>query len=377
MKILFVLSQIEVTGAETYALTLASALRELGHEIVLVSEKLQNTDHFKFYSLPLHSKNSSYAGRIKNVFALRKIIKDEKIELVHSHSRAANLITYFALWGSGKIPMVVTVHGRWRNHFAARRLPCLGDRTIAVCPYLERYLAGDLKIPPGQIHMIPNGIDTSRFTPSSKLNNTGGGARLIGGQALSSIRKGPELLFVGRFSGQKGNVIHFLLKAIFPELVRRVNDVSINILSLSPSKEDIESVKKLNDSFHGEVVKIYERQSDTLDFYREAGAVIGSGRVALEAMSVGKPVVSIGESSAPGLVTAQNFQDAFDSNFGDCGEWNLFEKQNNLIQDLEKILKNKTLADSLSTWGRKTILERFDSKKIALQVENIYKSVLQ
>src|SRR5437870_3519371 len=118
MRILFALSQIEVTGAETYALALARALAELGHEIILVSDRIRDPGPFKFYPLPIHGGNNSTLGRIRNVFALKAILRDEKVDLIHSHSRAANLISQFAR--GSKIPMVVTIHGRWRNHFAAR-----------------------------------------------------------------------------------------------------------------------------------------------------------------------------------------------------------------------------------------------------------------
>src|SRR3989338_5334322 len=67
MKLLFVLSQIELTGAETYALTLARALKAQGHEIIFVSEKINAPCDFKFYPLPLHTDNHTTFGRIKNI----------------------------------------------------------------------------------------------------------------------------------------------------------------------------------------------------------------------------------------------------------------------------------------------------------------------
>lgn len=358
MKLLFVLSQIELTGAETYALTLARALKSLGHEIIFVSEKMSAPCMFKFYSLPLHTENHFTLGRIKNIIALKKIIKEENIELIHAHSRAANLVSFFAK--SKNIPMVVSVHGRWRNHFASRALPCLGDKTIAICPYLERYLVNELKRKPDTISMVPNGIDTQIFLPVDQIEN-----------------KQLEVLFVGRFSGQKGNVIRYLLKEIYPKVGQEMSNVFFKIAAPNPSPRDIELIKDLNKILNREAAQLFEVQQNLLPLYQRSSLVIGSGRVALEAMSCGKTVIAIGESSNPGIINKENFEYAFDSNFGDCGEWNLFLENNNLSNEILRFLKNKDLRNSIGEWSRSKILEDFDSKKIALKIEKIYQDSIK
>lgn len=353
MKILFVLSQIEVTGAETYALSLASALRERGHEVVLVSDRLRNTDGFKFYSVPLHGRNTSYLGRYLNVLAIRRILREEKIDLIHSHSRAANLVCEFA---KKNIPMVGSVHGRWRVHFAAKFLPCLGERTIAICPYLERYLWDEVGIPAQQVRMIPNGINTDDFVPS---------------QSREPLN---EILMVARFSGQKGNTIRFLLKNVFPQVLRKNPFCGVTLVS-SRSPADEQTIAALNQSLGREAVRLVEWSGSLVPFYHRALVVVGAGRVAMEAMACGRPVVTIGESSAPGLLEPENFDKAFDDNFGDCGDWNLFEKDNTLERDLNLILSDSKLAEWLSVWGRKKAVEVFDFRKIGGQVEALYREL--
>jgi glycosyltransferase involved in cell wall biosynthesis len=288
---------------------------------------------------------------------LPRIIREEKIDLVHSHARAANLVAHFA---RGPVPMVVSVHGRWRNHFAARALPCLGERTIAICPYLSRYLSEDLRIPAASVRMVPNGIDTDRFKPEP---------------FPAGAEK--QVLFVGRFSGQKGNVIRHLLKTVFPSLVREVPEVRVKIVSFAPPAEDLERVRAFNAESGGEIVRVADGGGPTEALYREAYAVVGSGRVALEAMACARPVVAIGESSAPGLLSAETLDRAFDSNFGDCGEWNLFEKGHGVKEGLLELLNDPVRAAALGEWGRKAVLERFDAVTVARQVEAVYREALE
>ncbi len=334
MKILHVLSQVQITGAETYALSLAEAEARAGHTAVFVSDRLSATS-FKFIPLPIHGKNTSYPGRLQNVLALKKILRDEKIDIVHSHSRAANLAVHLACraFASEKIPYVTTVHGRWRDTFAFRNFPCLGQITIAMCPYLQRYLTEDIGIQASRVRMVPNGVDCGRFLPSPFLPPN------------------PVILYIGRSTGQKGAALKFLKDKVFPAV--------------------LESFKNAQIKFFTEMSPILP--ADLPGLYQGASVVIGAGRVVLEAMACGKPAVAIGESSAPGLLTNENFDQAFDSNFGDCGEWNLFKgSEARLIGDFKKVLADAALAERVGLWSREKILSQFNADVIASQILPLY-----
>jgi glycosyltransferase involved in cell wall biosynthesis len=109
------------------------------------------------------------------------------------------------------------------------------------------------------------------------------------------------------------------------------------------------------------------------EIYRSASVVVGAGRVVLEALASGVPAVALGESSALGLLTEENFEQAFDSNFGDCGEWNLFlGKEGRLIEDFKRVLSDLALRKKLSQWGREIIIKKFDAEKITPEILKVY-----
>lgn len=302
----------------------------------MASDELHEPHRFKFYPLPIHRANTSYWGRAKNIFALREILEREKIDIVHSHSRAANLIVHLAK----KTPYITTVHGRWRNTFAFRHFPCLGKRTVAMCPYLKRYLAKDIGIPDDHVRMVPNPIDAFRFSPVGNDRD-----RSLQGQVA------PAILYVGRSTGQKGWALRFLTEKVMKDVLRIFPDVEFKTLTEQPAGPS----------------------PSMPDLYRGARVVVGAGRVVLEAMACGVPAVAIGESSAPGLITEENFEQAFHSNFGDCGEWNLFlGKEGRLIEEFKRVLSDASLREKLSIWGRETILKRFDAAKIAPEIAKVY-----
>lgn len=355
MNLLFALSQSGLTGAETYAISLAQALEDSGHRVSFVSDRLSVADRFSYFPLPIHKNNTSFWGRVRNVQALKKILLSEKIDLIHSHARAANLIADFA---RKKIPMVVTIHGRWRNHFAARHLPCLGDKTIAICPYLERYLVQEIGIPAQQVVMVPNGINLQRFhQQTSKQENTR-----------------PRILYVGRANGQKRNVLLFLLQEVFPPLQQRFSDLLFEIVTTDLDHQDEILTKKLQ-ARHHLAIEWHKNILDLVPLYQRATLVLGSGRVALEALASARSVLAIGESSAPGLLTASNFESAFDNNFGDMGEWNRFQKEKDrLIQDGSKILKEEQLRLECEAFAKRKIQE-FDVTCISRNLESLYRNL--
>ncbi|OGR89634.1 MAG: hypothetical protein A3A86_04245 [Elusimicrobia bacterium RIFCSPLOWO2_01_FULL_60_11] len=320
-------------------MTLGRSLARAGHEVVFASDELHEPHDFKFYPLPIHRANTSTWGRARNVFALRKILEDEKFDVVHSHSRAANLIVHLAR----KTPYVTTVHGRWRNTFAFRNFPCLGRRTIAMCPYLKRYLSEDIGIPEEKVRMAPNGIDCDRFSPAGN------------GRDRSVQAQRPVVLYVGRSSGQKGTALRFMTEKVIKNVLRRFPDVEF---------------KTLTEQRAGPPPSMPE-------LYRSARVVVGAGRVVLEAMACGIPAVAIGESSAPGLLREEYFEQAFDSNFGDCGVWNMFlGREGRLIEDLDRVLSDAALREKLSAWGRGMVLKKFDAEKIAPSIAKIYEEAV-
>ncbi len=156
MRILHLLSQRELTGAETYALALCRHQSRAGHECMIVSDRLNTACEFPFRAMPLD--NRRYLQRIKNIIALTRLVKSERIEMLHAHSRAAS-------WAANVVahltdtPYVSTVHGRQSLHFTSRHFNVYGQRVIAICPWLAEHLVRELHLSAYRVRMIPNVFD--------------------------------------------------------------------------------------------------------------------------------------------------------------------------------------------------------------------------
>ena len=197
MRILHLLSQIEVTGAEVYAAQLVTTQLADSHRVWIMSDTWQSGTMATYIPLNLHQR--TFAKRYKNVLTVRRFIKQHHIDIVNAHSRAGTWIGYFATRGT-KTPLISTIHGRQLPNLSKRLWDFYGERVITVCDNLRRQITEDIKIAANKITVIPNGI---KFVDNVVLP-----------------RSHHLLTIAGRTSGLKGKVISRLLLDVVPTLLR-------------------------------------------------------------------------------------------------------------------------------------------------------------
>ena len=89
------LMQLDIGGAETHVVELAKELKRRGFNIVITSNggayvKELEEAGITHYRVPLQNKNP--LNVLKAVRQLKNIIKEEKIDIVHSHARIPSFI---------------------------------------------------------------------------------------------------------------------------------------------------------------------------------------------------------------------------------------------------------------------------------------------
>ena len=363
MNILHVLSQFEVTGAEVYAVTVASAQRRHGHTVTIVSDRLHLPFDGIFISQPIGKR--SYVQRFQNIKFLVQIIRKNKIDIVHGHSRAASWVCNLATLYTG-IPFVSTIHGRQHLHLSSRTWSVCGKNIIAVSESLKEHLIQELRLTPDHITTIPNGFDTRHWINAASATPV----RNIFG-APDHV---PVLLFVGRFSGPKGDVVRFLISRAYPELVKRM-PCSLQIIGGFSIPQDIlQCVQEMQQRFGATSVVVREYQSNIIPYLCAASVVIGSGRVVMESLMAEKPTVAFGESGYEGLVDPAHYEKIRLTNFGDTGIQNPLNTEL-IVNDLVKILtQSPSPADA--TLLQKRIEDTCDINLIERKIDTVYQSAI-
>ena len=357
MNILHVLSQFEVTGAEVYAVTLANTQFRRGHQPVIVSDTLSTPAEVPYIQLPVGRR--SYSQRLKNISEISKLIDRNNIQVVHAHSRAASWVSYFATRLTGTA-FVSTIHGRQHLHFSSKSFSVYGRHIIAVSESLKEHLVRELGLRSSDILVVPNGLEIERWTHH---RGSAGKKRVFGVKQNVKV-----ILFVGRLSGPKGDIVRFIVSEVVPRLEHKMNFVFCVVGGLHVPDDIPRLFEETNRVFGRQVVILKDFQSDILPYLRAADIVVASGRVVIESLLAGRPTTALGETNYHGLVTESTFEKSLKTNFGDTG---ILEKPDarTVAADLQASIKKRN-GPSLSI--RNHVKERFDVRTVEPRIYQVY-----
>lgn len=342
MNILMALSQLEVTGAEVYGVTLANELIERGNKVWIVSDTLTKSTEAQYIKIEFNKR--SLKNRINQIKKLVEIIEENDIQVVHAHSRASSWAANIACKITG-IPMVTTVHGRQPVHLSRKIIKGFGDYILPVCENIEEHIGKDLGVSREWMEVVRNPIDSSSYYFAEGVGNVKS-----------------KISIIGRLSGPKGDVAYNILSQLWQN-----PDLDIQVVG---GKEVPERFKKFMKrvNFLGYVDNVPQ-------IIRESDIVIGAGRVAVEGILSGRPVIAAGESSVLGTMDSETITSGLASNFGDIGKtsetnYNL-SQLDVMIKKALKLGKNREQLEAL----RERVEKEFSKGEIISKIEKIYQRV--
>lgn len=348
MHILHLLSQNHLTGAEVYAVTLGHQQIQLGHAVYQIS----NGFYFQSQALqtPLEVETKSFATFLKNIFWLRNYIQSQKIHVIHTHSRAAAKLAYWAtLWT--KTAQVSTVHGVQHASFSKKLHNQYGQFIIAVCENIKDHLCLDFSYNEKFIKVLRNPVNPSQFYFIPKNS-----------AETKSLKK---LAIIGRTTGPK--------KERTEQVLKTLAHMNIEITLIGGELQNL----NISDDYKSKI-KLIPHLELTSAVYAKYDVIIGSGRVCIESILTGVPTIAFGEARFIGLITEKNFQEALKSNFGDIDLKSKTPKvdERKLIEDVEIACNNNQfLPLSLPLQNLSKLCEAYFSlDSISQKILRIYES---
>jgi len=359
MNILFLLSQIEVTGAETYVQALANNFTAQGNNVFIASDTFSKKVNAKIFSVNLHQRD--FNTRRANIEKVREIIRANNIDIVHANSRASSWVGHYAC-KKEKVPMVVSIHGLSSVRLSKKLVPALGDKTIAVAEYLKEVTMRDYNVSKDDIELIRNGLDFSDCISKSK------------GKPVEVFNNENDYLltYIGRATGPKKNIVLALVKEIIPSVKKKVSNLKFLLLCTSLTDEIIDEVKNQNREQGEDYILIDEHRNDVFVSLNQSDLVIAAGRSAIESVILNKPVIYWGESIYGGLLKKDSINNALSSNFGDCFE--VKKVSPSLVsKDIISAINKNVKADENV---KKKIENEFDSNLNSEKVFSLYKEVI-
>ena len=205
-RILQVLPRLDTGGAERVVIETAEALTASGHKTFIACEggplmQPAMRAGAEILLLPLATKSPISVRR--NASRLMKVIRDQKIDLVHAHSRAP---AWSALWAARrtKTPFVTTYHGTYNENAPLKRrynaVMASGDRVIAVSHFIADLIRARHGVGEDRLRIIPGGVDLQKFDPAFVLGERV--ARLARDWRVDV--DAPTILLPGRLTAWKG-----------------------------------------------------------------------------------------------------------------------------------------------------------------------------
>jgi peptidoglycan/xylan/chitin deacetylase (PgdA/CDA1 family)/glycosyltransferase involved in cell wall biosynthesis len=352
MRILHVLSANFFAGSVAYAVALAEAHRQQGHQVWLASDAATLPTAATVVQLPISQRK--YRQRWRNIQALRHLIKEHNIDVVHAHSRAASWVSYFAVRGQ-LVPLVSTVHGRQHLHASTSLFDVYGDKVIAICSNLAEHLREEVKMEPNKIAVVPNGVAFGSLDNSREVH--------------------ARLAFIGRFNGPKGERAAALFAHVFPPLLREFPALRVALIGgeLDQLPEEGTAALAALQTEFGARVEVVSFTTDVPGWLRQTDLIIGAGRVAIEALGAGRAVLALGEACYAGPVTLETYAAAAASNFGD-----ILARQGNEPVDWAQVLRDARAFWQQPTLPTPALQQRvrtdYDLGRIAAQALTVYES---
>jgi glycosyltransferase involved in cell wall biosynthesis len=173
-RILQLIGDLEPGGAENLVVNLSKSLKSFNIDVSICSREggslLQKLD-----GVPTHILLKNKLFDWKYLLALSKLIRSNKIDIVHTHLFGNNFYGFLAAIIT-KRKVILTIHGEdclksKKRIFFYRVVAPFVSKIVTVSKPLYRRLLEDLCLNKEKVSLIINGIDTSLFNKSIDIIN--------------------------------------------------------------------------------------------------------------------------------------------------------------------------------------------------------------
>jgi glycosyltransferase involved in cell wall biosynthesis len=355
VNIQYLITELEVGGAEKALFQLVLGVRDRGHRVQVacldragpVASWLRDAG---VEVLDLDIRRSPRKGWRR----LRRWIDEGQAEILHTYLAHANLLGRWGAFQPGGPRVICAVRVAERERREHLLLDALSRRLVhryvAVSEAVGHFHAQRIGIPRSRMVAIANGVDSAQYeaTPMPETSR-------------------PRILFVGRFHAQKRPLD--LLRAL-AQLVRWEIPFEARLVGEGPLREQLLD-RRVRWGLE-DVLEIQSFQSEIGKEYREAHLLClpslweGMPNVVLEAMSSARPVVATAVGGTPEVVVD-----------GETGILVPPGDPSSLARALAIVLTDRELQRSMGQAGRRRVVEGFRPEWVVDRHLALYDEVLK
>lgn len=358
MNILMLIDQFSVGGTETHVLTLCEALNKVNIKTIIVTlneNKIRSPYKSKFIFKVIDQ--DEYVPRIES---LKKLVNLYKIDLIHCHS-LESMILARKLYDITNTPYIITVHGLYYRKDLLLYACEKTKHVIAVSKPVEKLVSESISENGiDKISLIYNGIKIKKDYEIVQNNNLK--------YKLGIPVNAKVILYCSRLSFSKGrlaeNFIHQsknLLK----------DNIYILIVGDGVKKKSIDFyVNQVNYEYKENKIITLGNIYNINAYYGISDIVVGTGRVAIEALNFSKPIICSGIKGYLGVFSFENHSEILDTYFGDHGYNRRVEKLD-IESSIRYLLENQDKYKEISDWGKSYCDSNFNLEELTAQYIDI------
>ena len=366
MHVMYVIWSLGLGGAEQVVLHLARGLdkNRFRVSVCCLNDEGEFAPVLQQSGVKVFALHKQKGIDLAVVSKLRRIFKEQEVDLVHAHLWGGNF------WGriaahKEHIPVVVTEHNVdvWKtpiHFFLDRMLYRKADKFLCVSDSVRQFYSGHLHVRKECLNVLYNGIETDENVIPS-------GAGL---QLKSEFNIGENTFvfsIIGRLVPQKG---HSFFLDVFKRIAARHPDVKVLIIGDGPLKQAL-TEQIIQNGLKDKVVLTGLRKDVPAILSITDAVVLPSFReglpmTLLEGMVREKVVVASAVGGTPELVT--DGVDGFLFEAGNAGQ--LEEKLNFVLSGGENLSNIRAAA-------RRKVCEQFSLSNMIRQHEAVYQEMIK
>lgn len=368
MKILLVTMGMDIGGAETHILELAKELKRRKNEVFVVSNGGKYVEELKENGIehiwaPLHNKR--IGNMVKSYKILKKTILENKIDLVHSHTRISSFICG-KLKKALKFPFVTTAHWTFKVTPLLKMMTDWGENVIAVSEDIKEYLIRNYQINPNNIFVTVNGIDTEKFCKNVDYSEVA--------EEFQFNKNANRIVYISRLDESRALVAKQLVN-ISEKLNEKIENLEIIIVGGGDSFDEISNkVKEINDRVGRKLIILTGARTDINKFAVSGKIFIGVSRAALEAMACEQPVIVAGNEGYLGIFDETKLEKGIETNF--CCRGLEMSNEKLLEKDILDLMAREN-KEKYGEYNRDVVKKYYSVTKMTDDCEKAYKKTMQ
>lgn len=370
-SVLMALNGLEIGGAETHVVELSKEMQRQGYRVVVASnggvyESELASCGIKHYKVPMNKR--SLPNMIVSYFKLKKIIRKEKIDIVHAHARIPGFLCGL-LKRKMNFTFVSTAHWVFDTHGGLKYLTNWGQKTVAVSDDIKDYLKTNYGVPDKNIFVTINGIDTDKFSPECDCSDFE--------KEFGLNENENRLVYVSRMDEDRAYAARLIIN-IAEKLDKKIENLRIIIAGGGNVFDELKAkADEVNKHIGRKLIIMTGARTDINKIAACGKVFVGVSRAALEAMAAEKPVILAGNEGYLGLFSEKNFDKAVDNNF--CCRGCEQTSEEALLRDISYAFNDIDDEERkrLGQYGREVIFKYYSVNKMANDCIKAYKAALE